>query len=783
MKIVTCVVLVFVGLILGKLPVVLEQAERSDRLMKGTLPVEGDSPEYQVLGVNLLYGRGFAYSVTLPPETYHLDLTTQWGRDLKEQSEKGALPQPAVYTFYRAPGLPLLLSVTYGVFGNNTLNARRMFAVQAVVTALLLLATGTLLAGAPGALAGGLTGLYYLSDEPRLYQFVDFLTEAPTAFWVALFCCLFVLYLKQRRFLWLVLAALALAGGTLTRSNLLPIAPFVAIYLWRSGHSLRRIALLVSIVFVPVITWSAYASLTMGKLVVFSTQGENAFPQYNNLDIVYGNEFGRPGDWLAGRGRLVIGAGGATYSNAPQPGENGWAKGLTFWRDNVLLLPRLFYVKLEGGFWYNYGDFASPVQPERLHLLGIGFLLAGIGLRSPRSRGVFSGRFNSRQRLLVQLGLLAALFVASNQTGLLIVLIIWSFILALAVFFPYSDALQLGFAPPTWYLAFVISHGITTLFFMGVRFHWPLDAPLMLVGLLGIFLVVQSIARLVFGWIRARPSLDSKRIAIGGGYLGAGFVAPIAIAFSIFQAGLLLNSPVANWLREHVADHTRLVAEQPGADIRQYTEAWPASKTWDWRTTLDATQKTVSEWLGKEAAQYLVLDEWAPSKVPFDQRLKMLIAQGATLLYVSDGLPPLRPRQAVLWTFRPEVSLDLTFNDSIELLGYHILRGENGDVGLLVHWYTIKPTSFDYNLFIHVIDPETGQLVGQADGPLGQGTHPTSTWRQNELVFEEFRIPAGLVEKSRHLRIGLYQLTNGQRAPIRNGQNLLATDFMDVVLP
>src|SRR5258708_25487562 len=91
----------------------------------------------------------------------------------------------------------------------------------------------------------------------------------------------------------------------------------------------------------------------------------------------------------------------------------------------------------------------------------------------------------------------------------------------------------------------------------------------------------------------------------------------------------------------------------------------------------------------------------------------------------------------------------------------------NGAVSLLLYWYVRQPTPIDYNIFVHVIRHDTQELIGQADAPLGQGTHPTSTWRNGEIIFDKISLPKdGLNVQATLIRLGLYQFSSGLRAQI-----------------
>jgi hypothetical protein len=382
-----------------------------------------------------------------------------------------------------------LLSSTYAVFGYKTVTARRLLAVLTWLTCLLLLGVGGFLAGWLGSLAGGLTALYLLKCGASL-NFERILTEIPASFWVVLFCFLLVVYLKNGKFILLILSAASLDGLIFTRVNFLPAFPLILLYLYFKGHRRRDCLVFFFTVGLPIVAWAIYASVSLGRPTMMTTQGEIAFQECNNIDTLegIGPQRWNQGGWNPG---WVIHEDG-TYTNtgryAWKPGDNGWVNGLTFWWENLSQLPRLFYVKLRWGFWYNNGLSQNSLKPEGIYLIAIGFLLFLIGLRSSVPSLGWFARVRPGHVIMVQLALISILSFVWNTSGFWIVLVIWLAILLMALLRPYGEAYQLPFVSPVWFLFLVACHAMTTMLFLGVRYHQPLDAPLMLFGILGIIL-------------------------------------------------------------------------------------------------------------------------------------------------------------------------------------------------------------------------------------------------------------------------------------------------------
>lgn len=541
-----CMLAVAIAVILGHGPLLFSTARSADIKAGRRIPTVGDDHDYQKLAVNLIAGYGYTDSHVLSLEAYQLDFSTPWGRDALDRQARQGLETP-LYDFIRPPGLPLLLASSYAVFGRRTIVARQAMAALLLLTALSLVLLGAT-AGVPGTVAGFVSGLYHLYFFPGTHDFVRVLTELPAACLVVLFCAFFALYLTGKRSA-LIPAALALAGAVLTRVNLASAALFIALYLIGARKQIRHAVVFMLALGAPLVTWSIYASHLSGRPILLSTQAGGWFAMTNNIDTLEGIG---PHRWNQGGfnpGFVILQDGSIQNTNhhVPEAGENGWVKGLRFLRHHWRDVPTLVYVKLRVGFWFNDGTSANLLQPERLHLVSIAFLLLGLGLRpsAPSNSG------QSRRFLLVQLALvLAVLFMLDKPFWM--VLVIWFLIATIAACRPYGDAYQPPFQLPTWFLAFVLSHGLTTVVFFGTRMHHPLDPPLMYIALLGLFTAVREIwpRRLLVRWI-PKFVLTKERDC------------PALIRMTRFSSPALRSSPVSL---------STSISLRPAASIRPYVQ-------------------------------------------------------------------------------------------------------------------------------------------------------------------------------------------------------------------
>jgi hypothetical protein len=111
--------------------------------------------------------------------------------------------------------------------------------------------------------------------------------------------------------------------------------------------------------------------------------------------------------------------------------------------------------------------------------------------------------------------------------------------------------------------------------------------------------------------------------------------------------------------------------------------------------------------------------------------------------------------------------LNLAAGQNIQLVSSDIPAtwhlGQEND--FTVSWGTAEPLEIDYQLFVHLRDPSSGEIVAQADGPPLDGWYPTSWWSIQELIVDKrtFLLPADLVAGTYDLVVGFYDLVSDQR--------------------
>jgi len=161
-----------------------------------------------------------------------------------------------------------------------------------------------------------------------------------------------------------------------------------------------------------------------------------------------------------------------------------------------------------------------------------------------------------------------------------------------------------------------------------------------------------------------------------------------------------------------------------------------------------------------------------PAKPAFNQN-------GERVEPIVGGVP-LLPQQWPALT--PTQSMAANFAEQIELAGYDWLDaplspGET--VPLTLYWRPLAPPGQDLNLFIHLVDPDTGGQVAGFDGPPG---FPTRFWQPGYAIIDQrqLALPADLPPGQYELRIGWYNLADFGRLPLADGNDNLRLSVVEI---
>jgi hypothetical protein len=116
---------------------------------------------------------------------------------------------------------------------------------------------------------------------------------------------------------------------------------------------------------------------------------------------------------------------------------------------------------------------------------------------------------------------------------------------------------------------------------------------------------------------------------------------------------------------------------------------------------------------------------------------------------------------------------DLRLGEGVELLAYEVdgLLGEpGGAVDLTLYWASRLRIEEDYTVFTHLIDAED-RLWAQQDNQPQEGEHPTSRWREGEVITDRYHLllPDDIPAGQYRLEVGMYQWQTGERLGVFQG--------------
>jgi hypothetical protein len=124
-----------------------------------------------------------------------------------------------------------------------------------------------------------------------------------------------------------------------------------------------------------------------------------------------------------------------------------------------------------------------------------------------------------------------------------------------------------------------------------------------------------------------------------------------------------------------------------------------------------------------------------------------------------------RTQSALLPLLEP---VDASFAGGIKLLGYRFAVEGDGasqaSVRLTLVWQSAGATLVSYSVFTHLVG-EDGQIRGQQDNPPVGGSYPTTEWRRDETIVDQYAIPVqlGAPTGDYELRLGFYRPDTGER--------------------
>ena len=218
-----------------------------------------------------------------------------------------------------------------------------------------------------------------------------------------------------------------------------------------------------------------------------------------------------------------------------------------------------------------------------------------------------------------------------------------------------------------------------------------------------------------------------------------------------YKASLLLIDQAGNWLAQ--------LDTQPGYGFLPSSQWLPGAAVDDWLAL------GLPPDLPRESPLALVarLYEVGTGKVVLTRRLGEIVLQGEEIVFQKN-----QPVFALPDDLAP---LTAVFDDRIQLEGYDLQQKSDNSWQLTLYWKALEANSDEAVRFVHVFDPQTEEIVFQADGHPRSNSYPTSQWLEGEIVSDTLAIQ---LDES---QTGGYRIAVGfYRQDGENVQRLTAVD-------
>ena len=186
------------------------------------------------------------------------------------------------------------------------------------------------------------------------------------------------------------------------------------------------------------------------------------------------------------------------------------------------------------------------------------------------------------------------------------------------------------------------------------------------------------------------------------------------------------------------------------------TSAWPAGEWITDRLRVPAPQSGTAE----AAALRVIL---------YDRSLEGLPAIGSAVI-------PLAEREHSYTVPQMEQRVEAVFGEQAELLGYDVEMEEKARLSITLYWRARRQMADDWTVFVHLIDPATGEIPVQWDQPPLHGAYPTSWWVEGEVIRDPVVLDLQDVPPGQYqIAVGLYDAQTWDRPPVvdRTGKAIL----------
>jgi hypothetical protein len=201
-----------------------------------------------------------------------------------------------------------------------------------------------------------------------------------------------------------------------------------------------------------------------------------------------------------------------------------------------------------------------------------------------------------------------------------------------------------------------------------------------------------------------------------------------------------------------------LTLNDPAGEVA-HTHCMPLSSAWP-----------VSRWETDEIVRSSYDLPVPVSLEPGVYSLAIALAEPSTRVSVGH---PATLRQLRIEALDPTYPLQVLFGDAIWLHGYDLHRSDDF-LKLTFYWQAQQEMSTPYKVFVHLIDPTTGEIVAQSDGVPAGWTRPTTGWLPGEYITDEhtLNIPDDAPAGDYVLQSGLYS-PGGERLTTPDGADAI----------
>jgi hypothetical protein len=235
---------------------------------------------------------------------------------------------------------------------------------------------------------------------------------------------------------------------------------------------------------------------------------------------------------------------------------------------------------------------------------------------------------------------------------------------------------------------------------------------------------------------------------------------------------------------------------QPGQD-QQFANLYHGNLPTYGLTPGKTLNDSDEEWLNRLLATYprlwVVPDSSPPEESGWERTLRteqfllqetrLPDSDGSRLaLYASAKINPL-VENGLGTIFGDPALAKQGINDSngwIRLNGYALTpkSSPGGAILLALRWQSMRPVSYDYHVFVHLLDAQ-GEKIAQRDGQPVQWLRPISSWQPGEEIVDHYGLllPADLPTGEYTIAVGLYDPVSGQRLPISAGPGDFAIEL------